>query len=82
MSMPSQATKFNDLGGRMDPWMLGAIAVLMGIGVIMVASSSMSFAVISGQSPFYYLIRHLLFLVIGLLMAGFILRTEIRKIEK
>jgi cell division protein FtsW len=82
MSTPAQATKFNDLGGRMDPWMLGAIAVLMAIGVIMVASSSMSYAVISGQGPFYYLIRHILFLAVGLLMAGFILRTEIRKIEK
>ena len=34
MSTPAQATKFNDLGGRMDPWMLGAVAVLMAIGVI------------------------------------------------
>ena len=82
MSTPAQATKFNDLGGRMDPWMLGAVAVLMAIGVIMVASSSMSYAVISGQGPFYYLIRHILFLAIGLMMAGFVLRTEIRKIEK
>ena len=81
MSTPAQATKFNDLGGRMDPWMLGAVAVLMAIGVIMVASSSMSYAVISGQGPFYYLIRHILFLAIGLMMAGFVLRTEIRHIE-
>jgi cell division protein FtsW len=81
MSTPIQATKFNDLGGRMDPWMLGAILMLIGIGVVMVASSSMSFAVMTGQSPFYYLTRHLLFLLIGIAMASLILRTEIRKIE-
>jgi cell division protein FtsW len=82
MATPAQATKYNDLGGHVDVWMLSAIMLLIGLGVVMVASSSMSFAVMTGQGPFYYLNRHLMFLAVGFAMAAFLLRTEIKQIEK
>lgn len=82
MSTPAQATKFNELNGFVDPWMLSAIAALISIGVVMVASSSMAFAERSGFGPFYYLIRHVMFLFGGLILAHFIMKTEIKKIEK
>lgn len=82
MATPAQATKYNDLGGQVDVWMLSAVLLLIGLGVVMVASSSMSFAVMTGQGPFYYLNRHLMFLTVGFAMAAFLLRTEIKQIEK
>lgn len=82
MATPAQATKYNDLGGQVDVWMLSAVLLLIGLGVVMVASSSMSFAVMTGQGPFYYLNRHLMFLMVGFAMAAFLLRTEIKQIEK
>jgi cell division protein FtsW len=66
MATPVQATKYNELGGRVDVWMLCAVAALIGLGIVMVASSSMSYAVMTGQGAFYYFNRHLMFLVIGL----------------
>ena len=55
---------------------------LVCLGVVMVASSSMAFAVSDGAGPFHYLIRHLMFLAGGLGMAFVMMRTEIKKIEQ
>ena len=78
----AQATKYQELGGRVDLPMAVAIGLLLAIGLVMVASSSMSYAVMTGQGPFYYFNRHLLFLLAGTGMAAFILRTEIKQVEK
>lgn len=78
----AQATKYQELGGRVDVPMAVAIGLLLAIGLVMVASSSMSYAVMTGQGPFYYFNRHLLFLLAGAGMAAFILRTEIKQVEK
>ena len=40
--------------------------VMATLGLVMVASSSMSYAVMTGQGAFYYINRHLLFLAVGL----------------
>ncbi len=77
-----QATKYQELGGRVDPIMLCAIGVLLALGLVMVASSSMSYAVMTGQGAFYYINRHLLFLAVGLGLAALALRTEIKQVEK
>lgn len=82
MATPAQATKFNELNGQVDLWMLSAVSALICIGLVMVASSSMAFAEKSGFGPFHYFIRHLMFLAGGLGLAFVIMRTEIRKIEK
>ncbi len=51
--------------GAVDGWVAGSVATLMTIGLIMVASSSISLADGSGLGAYYYLQRHLLFLGVG-----------------
>ena len=78
----SQALRFDDLEGRFDPWLLCIAITLACIGVVMVASSSMPYAMSSGLSPFHYLERHLLFLAGGVLLAVLLMHTELRRIEE
>jgi len=68
----SQALRLDDLEGRFDPWLLTVTIVLAAFGVVMVASSSMPYAVNNGLGPFYYLERHVLFLAGGVLLAVFV----------
>ncbi|WP_282295322.1 putative lipid II flippase FtsW [Stenotrophomonas sp. PS02289] len=73
-----QATRLEAIGGRFDPWLLGAIIALTGVGVVMVASSSIALM----SSPFYYLNRHLIFLAVGIGLAILAMRTELKSIEQ
>ena len=41
----SQALRFDEVEGRFDAWLLCVGAALAGLGVVMVASSSMPYAV-------------------------------------
>jgi cell division protein FtsW len=72
-----QATRLEAIGGRYDPWLLGAAVALASLGVVMVASSSIELS----TSPFYYLTRHILFLAAGLALAWWAMRTELKTIE-
>lgn len=72
-----QATRFEAIGGRYDPWLMGAALALASLGVVMVASSSIS----QTASPFYYLVRHLLFLGVGIGLALWAMRTELKTVE-
>ena len=78
----SQALRFDELEGRFDPWLLCIAVALTGLGVVMVASSSMPYAMSNGAGPFYYLIRHLIFLAFGIAMAGLLMRIEMKRIEQ
>lgn len=51
---------------RLDGWLLGAALVLLGFGLLMVASASLSIADKSFGAPFHYVWRHLLALGLGL----------------
>ncbi|MDL5365176.1 putative lipid II flippase FtsW [Xanthomonas sp. NCPPB 2654] len=73
-----QATRLEAIGGRYDPWLLGAVVALASLGVVMVGSSSIELTV----SPFYYLTRHLLFLAGGIGLAIWTMRTELKNIEQ
>ncbi|MCC5042455.1 putative lipid II flippase FtsW [Xanthomonas campestris] len=73
-----QATRLDAIGGRYDPWLLSAAATLASLGVVMVASSSIELS----ENPFYYLTRHLLFLGIGVGLAFWAMRTELKTIEQ
>jgi cell division protein FtsW len=77
----SQALRFDELEGRFDAWLLCIGLALVGVGVVMVASSSMPYAMSNGAGPFYYLIRHVLFLALGCAIALVLMRTEMRRIE-
>ena len=72
-----QATRLDAIGGRFDPWLLGAMLALASLGVVMVASSS----IYQASSPFHYLTRHLMFLAGGIGLAWWITRTELKSIE-
>ncbi|MCC4621180.1 putative lipid II flippase FtsW [Xanthomonas cassavae CFBP 4642] len=76
--MSRQATRLDAIGGRYDPWLLGAAVTLASLGVVMVASSSIELE----ASPFYYLTRHLLFLGVGIGLAFWAMRTELKTIEQ
>ena len=74
---PRQATRLDAIGGRYDPWLLGVAITLAALGVVMVASSSIAI----GSSPFYYLVRHVVFLGVGIGLAYWVMRTELKTIE-
>lgn len=73
-----QATRLEAIGGSYDKWLLGAAVALASLGIVMVASSSIALT----QSPFYYLTRHLVFIVIGVVLAAIAMRVELKEIEK
>jgi cell division protein FtsW len=48
----------------LQPYLI-VVSCLLGLGLVMVASSSMAIAYANFQSPFYYVLRQALFLVLG-----------------
>ncbi len=74
---PRQATRLDAIGGRYDPWLLTVMLTLAALGVVMVASSSIAM----DSNPFHYLIRHVVFLGLGLGLAYWVMRTELKTIE-
>ncbi|MEJ2608832.1 MAG: putative lipid II flippase FtsW [Candidatus Thiodiazotropha sp.] len=50
----------------LDWWLFGAAAILLGFGLVMVASSSMAEGDRIANSPFFYVYRHLFALFLGL----------------
>ncbi|WP_147674848.1 putative lipid II flippase FtsW, partial [Vulcaniibacterium tengchongense] len=77
-----QATRLDAIGGRFDPWLLGITCALAGIGVVMVGSASIGVTDSLEVGPFYFLVRHLVFLAMGLVAAGWVMRTELKSIEQ
>lgn len=78
----TQATRLDAIGGRYDPWLFGAMVGLACLGVVMVASSSIAIGENLGVGPFHYLVRHLIFLGLGIGLAGWVMNTELKTIEK
>ncbi len=77
-----QATRLDAIQGRFDPWLVTLVLVLAGLGVVMVASSSIAIAEGLDVGPFYFLTRHVVFLVLGGVLAWGLMRTELRTVEK
>ena len=78
----SQATRLDAIGGRFDPWLLGIACTLASLGVVMVGSASIGVADGLHVGPFYFLTRHLVFLVGGIVLAAWLMRTELKLIEQ
>ncbi|MDR2872390.1 MAG: putative lipid II flippase FtsW [Xanthomonadaceae bacterium] len=78
----TQATRIDEIKGRYDPWVAGSALALACLGVVMVASSSIAVGENLDVGPFYFLIRHLLFLIIGLGLAWGAMRTELKTVER
>lgn len=52
-----------------DPWLLTATICLILIGFVMISSASIEVAAVRNSNPFFYMIRHGIFILIGLAAA-------------
>lgn len=73
-----QATRLDAIEGRYDGWLLLAFFALASLGVVMVASSSIAIGENHDVGPFYFLLRHLLFVAAGLGLAFAAMRIELK----
>ncbi len=78
----AQATRRSELPGRYDRGLLLSALGLTGLGLVMVASSSIPVADNQHVGPFYYVTRHLVFLALGLGLAITAMRIELEKVER
>ncbi|MGH8041889.1 MAG: putative lipid II flippase FtsW [Rudaea sp.] len=77
-----QATRRDETRGRYDPVLIVAALALASLGVVMVASSSIAIADGQHVGPFHYLIRHLIFLGMGIVLCGALMRVELEWFER
>jgi cell division protein FtsW len=77
-----QATRRDETKGRYDLGLIVAACALASLGVIMVGSSSIAIADGQHVGPFYYLIRHLVFLTLGVIVCGVMMRIELEWLER
>ena len=77
-----QAVRLESIGGRFDPWMLGAALALAALGIVMVASSSIAVGEELGVGPYYFLVRHVVFMGLGAVLAFWAMRTELKTVER
>ena len=61
-----------------DYWLIGAAAALAALGLVMVYSASVDYAMRTQGNSAYFLWRHVLYLTAGLVVVGVILRTRVR----
>lgn len=78
----SQARAGGETGLRCDAWLLGAVLALLALGLVMVASASVSLAERQFGQPFYYCLRQFLFVAAGMAAAAVILRARLLYWEK
>ncbi len=76
-----QATRLDAIGGRFDPWLLGVSIALACMGVVMVGSAAIAGGGVDA-GPWYFLIRHAMFLAGGLVLATIAMRTELKWVEQ
>ena len=81
-SNESQAVRRSEATGRYDVSLVLAALMLASLGVVMVASSSIAVADGQHAGPFYFLLRHLLFLTFGLIAAVVMVRIELKWLER
>ena len=82
LSTSTQATRRSAPQGRYDAGVLYSAIGLASLGLIMVASSSISIADNQQIGAFHYLTRHILFLALGIGLAVAVARTELAVVEK
>ena len=66
----------------LDGWLLASGCGLLGLGLVMVTSSSLAIAEAQKVSPFYYAIRHAVAIAIGVFLAFLLYRTPLERIER
>lgn len=65
-----------------DPWLFGAVLLLIALGIVMVYSASIAYAAKVQGNSVYFLMRHLVAVGLGLVGMAFVMRTRIRWWEK
>ena len=78
----NQAQKLEAITGRYDPVLATIAIAIASIGVVMVGSSSIAVADGQGLGPFYFLIRHVVFLLGGIALASALMRTELKWLDQ
>ena len=64
-------------GALLDLWLLGALILLLSIGLVMVSSASLHISERSFHQPWYYTIRQAAFIGMGLVAALIVLRVPL-----
>ena len=77
-----QATRLDAIQGRYDPWLLLIVIAIAAFGGVMVASSSIAIGEDLEVGPFYFLVRHLMFLALGIGLCIAVMRTELKTLER
>ncbi|MGB5486267.1 MAG: putative lipid II flippase FtsW [Lysobacterales bacterium] len=55
---------------KVDAWLLVPVLLLVSSGLVMVGSSSIAIAESHGVATYYYLLRHLIYVILGLILAS------------
>ncbi|MHA6492642.1 putative lipid II flippase FtsW [Pseudomonas borbori] len=71
---PYPSPLFSRRGMDVDFPLLAGCLALLGLGLVMIASASSEVAAVNSGNPLYHMIRHLIYLVIGLGAAGVTLK--------
>ena len=67
---------------KVDAWLLVPVLLLIASGLVMVGSSSIAIAESHGVATYYYLLRHLVYILLGLLLASFFRAIPIDFLER
>ena len=78
----SQARRRQGPRGHYDMLLMVAAILLVSVGLVMIASSSIAVADGANKGAFYFLKRHTLFISLGFLCAVVAARTELKTLEK
>jgi cell division protein FtsW len=73
----SQAPARGSLADRHDVWLIGAVAVILALGLVMVASASVALADRQVGQPLYYLWRQLGYAAVGVLLMAVTVRIPL-----
>lgn len=65
-----------------DPWLLGACAIILGLGLVMVTSASITMADRLHHQPFYFLLRQSAYMLVGLLASLVVVNLPLKAWEK
>ena len=63
---------------KWDVWLMASVGCLLLIGVVMVYSASLSISQRATGNSLYYLLRHLVSVVVGLMCMAVVMRTRVR----
>jgi len=82
VTIKAKQPRITDVKLLSDYWLLFVIFMLLGVGIVMVGSSSFEIADRKLDQPFYYLIRQMIYVMIGVLAAAALLRVPLEFWEK